>query len=104
MGFSIPFTDQDRPRRGRKTPLVQRGELLGDNRRPPVAAASSIQNFESISVQITKAIGLDFVGEDSEQQVPSEMFGRPNSLCQWVLKPVRARLPRCAISSSIAFG
>jgi hypothetical protein len=45
----------------------------------PLIAAGSLQNLEGISVQIAEAIGLDLIGQDSEQQVPGQMLGCKSS-------------------------
>src|SRR5215475_6537318 len=74
MGVSVPFPNQDRPRRRSGASLIERSQPSCNIRRPTIPSCRLLQDFVGLGIQIAKAIGLDPVGKDSEQEIPGEMF------------------------------
>jgi hypothetical protein len=69
MGLSVPLPDKDGPRRGSKAAPVQLGESSRNVRGPVLLPGNLLQDLHGPSVQVTEAIGLNFIGDDPKQKI-----------------------------------
>src|SRR5258706_10593473 len=69
---SIPFPDQNRAGSKLRSLLVEAGQTRG-HRRSSLLRNRSIQHLRGCVIEIAKAIGLDSIGDDREQQMPCQM-------------------------------
>src|SRR4029077_12500892 len=72
--LSVPFTDQNSPRGWSKSPLVQPGQVLRNSRSRTFLPRGLPEHIEGLGIEVTKAIGLEPVGEDPKQEIAGEML------------------------------
>ena len=74
MGLSVPFTDQNSPRGWSKSPLIQPGQGLRNNRSRTFLPCSLLEHLDGLGIEVTKPVGLEPVNDDPKQEIAGEMF------------------------------